>query len=256
MRHSMKNLLIALALTFLVTSSLVLVSTPSANAQDCLTELDGCHICVATDGTLDISGCGSAGGSTCPPFPASLLAADPDVEPGSLHALLVARAYARWTPGEPLYDVLADPRRLFVRREQLDVITDNPAVIGSGAEWRDAGLAAVKVFVVECLGYMRAVSVPDGTGGTRFAVLPPGSGTRGKCSGALLGWLPRQLGPFTDAELAPFVEPDRVAAAVDEDREELLVGLAAQLRELSAEDRFEVLHHAEFMGADPEGGRE
>lgn len=236
---------------------LALTLPGAASAQECLTELD-CHICFKTDGTLAISDCGSPAGSACPPFPASLLVADPAVEPGSLHALLVARGFALWKPGEPIYDVLTDPNRLFIRREMMSVVLENPAAVGSGLEFLQGARIGAKELLVQCLGYLEAFSTADGTGGTKYTVGPRSGASRGPCSGPLLGWIPERLGPFTRDELAPFVRTRSasVMGAKAEAQEELLVGLAAQLRELSPEDRREVLDHAALMGTDLEGGRE
>lgn len=238
----------------------LLVSPAPSFAQDCLVTLASCDACVLASGGVTLSNCGGAAGGECPAFPPSLLAAAVDVEPGSLHDLLVDRHLALWMPGGDVYDVLTDPRRSFLRRAEHEIIQIMLEVYpDSGAspdQLREAALLRLKNLISTCLGHMVVRNVPDGTGGTAPALMPPGSGTRGQCSSALMGWLPRQLGEFTDRELSPFAEARAFSmTAAEEAREEKLVGLAAQLRELSAEDLGEVLDHAALMGADPEGGR-
>lgn len=241
----MRHLIVLIALTL----------PAAASGQDCLMELDGCHICVATNGELDISGCGGVAG--CAGLPPALLDPPLELEPGSLQEMLGRRILTLWSPGNAVYDVLTDPRRNFLRRATWEVVGALEAdACGPYADVLRAAELRLRALAVHCAGFLVVKNIPDGTGGTAPAVVPQSGSSRGQCSGALLGWLPRQLGGFTDRELAPFVTPGLAGDFGTTDHEELLLGLAAQWRKLSPEDRAEVVDHAALMGADPEGGRE
>lgn len=242
--------------------------TPAAQAQ-CLTELDGCHICVATDGTLDISGCGSEGGSTCPPFPDSLLVADPDVD-GGLHTLLVSRLLADWKAGGATRTLYQDERRTFAAVALFAVIKANPSAIGSGAEWFRADGPALLERAAGCLrsAVVRHFGSTDGTG--RYGIVPQSTSSAGGCSGFENSWLIRKvagalpeagLAPLSQDEMRPYVV-EGLVAEMDADAGEFLAGVAAMMWEHYGSEKAALEAVAglyvvlDEIGKDGEGGRQ
>lgn len=222
---------------------------PPAFAQDCIATLSGCDACVQPSGAITVSNCGATTG--CPGFPSSLLTREPVIEPGSLHEILAQRLREVW--GGSVSAVMLDPRRSFVRRAALELLTENPAVSGSAENWRSAADRRVYVEAADCLAHAKAVKPP----GSDPVAIPRSTSSRG-CASATRAWLFRQLGTFPPGVLDPFVETgESLTAEPDDD----LAGLAAQIRELGGGEAgaLELLLALEFavheVGEDEEGGR-
>lgn len=250
----------------IIVLSLTLTPTTPIQAQDCLTELDGCHICVAPSGALEISGCGPGGGSSCPPFPASLLVADPDTD-GGLHALLVSRLLAAWKAGGTIPSLYQDGRRSFGASALHSVVKATPSAIGSGAEWLKTVGPALLERASGCLRAAEVHRFGSTSGVTRLAVVPRSTASAFGCSGPELSWLIRAvaaedlqagLAALSQDEMRPYAVEGLVATA---EAEEFLAGIAAQLREkLGEEGALEALAGLAIeiseVGADEEGGRQ
>lgn len=248
---------------------LVLALAPAAHAQDCLATLTGCTACVLPTGGVTLSGCGSGGGMSCPPFPDGLLVADPDVD-GGLHTLLVSRLRADWAAGGTIPSLYQDPRRSFAASALYATAKANPSAIGSGAEWlKTVGPALLE----RAAGCLRAAEVhrfgsTDGTG--RLGLAPQSSSGAYGCSGPELSWIVRTVaGKLPEAGLAELsqdqMQPffvEGFAAQVDEDADEFLAGIAVQMWEhfggeaaaLEAMPGLAVVLRE--IGKDGEGGRQ
>lgn len=266
----MKTFLLALVVTLPLTIVSVLSFTPTAQAQ-CLTELDGCHICVSPAGALEISGCGPGGGSTCLPFPDSLLVADPDVD-GGLHTLLVSRLLPMWQAGGTIPSLYRDERRSFAASALYATLTANPAAIGSGAEWAKTIGPALLERAAGCLQAAEVHRFGSTSGVTRLGVVPRSSSGGYGCSGPELSWLIRTvaaddlqagLAPLSQDEMRPFVVEGLAATTeADEDAGEFLAGVAAMMWEHygSEEAALEAIPGLavvlDEIKADQEGGRE
>lgn len=216
--------------TFLIAA---LVVAAPLMAQECLTKLQGCELCVLANGTVDIRNCGQ------PPNTGDRL--PPSQPPDTTHLDGLARVVAdavveHWDAAIAPVLLPADGNRIYGPRALWLITGEYDTLTATGGEWRQAGVTTFMTDVVSRADNTYVAAVPRGNGDTVYTVRSPD---------VLLSFILRLLrgvDAFDGVDLAQYhVQGVSVLKVLKR-----ILDAAACLRELPPYERADALLAADF----------